>query len=234
MKKAKYIGIIAGLCLISLVFAFGQIFAVAKIDVFYEKTPLFAKTEEVIDSSGISLGANIFSIDEKAASKNIAEFYTDGSVEVVDIERIFPNKVLIYIKERLPVFAIPIKGDAGRYVVTDESFFINIYRKDNEGLEDLIVVSGITVENTFNTPNIYKLNEIRKGINALGIGEEALLAFVESIVFSEDIARVYLRHYNNICLEIDITKDNKIISKIAEKYALFINAEIAERQNKVY
>ena len=230
MKNAKYIGIIAGFCLIGLIFAFGQIFSVAKIDVYYEKAPQTAKTEEIIQASGISIGNNIFTIDEKAASQGVEAFYSDNSVAVLNIERIFPNKVLLHVKERIPVFAIPVKDEAEKWVITDQNFVRSQIVLSRDSLfNTLIMVQGCQVSNTFNTPDIIKLNEIRIGFNELGIAEEALNAFIKSIVFEEGNAAIVLRNYEEAQLVIDISSNENIISNIKLKYNAFLALSVEDR-----
>ncbi len=229
MKNAKYIGIIAGICLIGIVFAFGQIFSIAKIDVYYEKAPLTAKTNEIVQASGINLGANIFTVDEKAAAKRVEAFYIDNSVAVLDIERVFPNKVILYVKERSPVFAIPLKNQIEKVVITDQNFVRSqIFDTNNATLDTLINVEGCAISNTFNTPEIIKLNEIRKGFNSLGIADEALTAFIESIVFEENVV-IILRNYNGTKLNIDISSDAKISNNLILKYNQFLALSAQDR-----
>jgi hypothetical protein len=235
MKKAKYAGIISGLCLVAIILAFGQVFSIAKIDVFYEKAPLQAKTDQIIEASGIKPRANIFTVDEKAAAKKVEAYYSDGSVDVTDIERIFPNKVLIYVKELVPVFAIPVKGDPACIVVTDENFIRNqIYSADFNEYDNIIKVSGFTVENTFNTSNIIKLKEIRKAFGELGIREEALVAFIEEIVYEDNLARIYLRNYDRACLVVNIAENENIGAGVKEKYQKFLDTQIAQRYSALF
>ena len=111
-KRFKYIGVIIGICLISFIFAFGQIFAVTKIEVYYAKTPIQAKTNEIIDASGLKLKTNIFSIDESVLINNVNRNYTDKSVSLIDVERVFPNRVIFHVKERIIVFAVPMSADS--------------------------------------------------------------------------------------------------------------------------
>ncbi len=235
MKNAKYLGIIAGICLIAIIFAFGQLFSVKKIDVYYYKAPLRVKTEEVIQASGISIGTNIFIIDEKSAIKRVEAYYGDYSVAVVSIERIFPNQVLLYVKERVPVFALPLKDEAEKYVITDESFALSriVAQSECNDFDNLIKIVGITIENTFSTPNVAKLNEIRKGFNTLGIGEEALATFIESIAFEDNQAKICLRHYQGASLLINIEEDKNIISNVEQKYTAFLALDIQSRFGKV-
>lgn len=235
MKNAKYLGIIAGICLIALIFAFGQLFAVRKIDVYYHKAPLKAKTGEIIQASGIGIGTNIFIIDEKATIKKVEAYYGDCSVAVVSIERIFPNQVLLYVKERVPVFALALKSDAEKWVITDEGFSLSqiVTQSSYSDFNSLIKIEGFVVENTFNTQNVVKLNEIRKGFNALGIEEEALSTFIEKIAFEDGQARIYLRYYQGATLTININEDKNIISNVEQKYTVFLALDIQSRFGKV-
>lgn len=74
----------------------------------------------IISQSGISKGDSIFAIDESAAISAVEK--ANPLLQVVDIERKFPNKVVIYIAERTPLMAIalePQKSGEELYAVVD-------------------------------------------------------------------------------------------------------------------
>ena len=234
-KNFKYIGMIIGVFLICFIFAFGQIFAVVKIDVYYQKTPINVKTDEVIEASGIKLKTNIFSINEKAITNNVNRYYSDNTVSIIDVERVFPNKIILHIKERIPVFAILYNSNDYDYVLTDDNFvsstFVSI---DSVDFSKVIKVNGVQVENTFNTPNIIKMNEIRKGFSHSGINEEALSAFIKEITLEGDTATIFLRDYDESKMIIDISNNELIVDYTINVYNFFVDAPIAERYNATF
>jgi cell division protein FtsQ len=72
------------------------------------------RAKDIITLSGIKLGDNIFKVDTNKARENIER---DGLLELLNIERIFPDKIRLNIHQRIPHGAIAYMG---RFVIIDE------------------------------------------------------------------------------------------------------------------
>lgn len=94
--------------------------------------------EEIIKLSGLVKGENIFKLDTSKAHESIG---INSLVDDVQINRKLPNKVLIHIKERIPVAMMPvdegfIQFDIKGYALKNESELGNDY---------LPIITGVDV-----------------------------------------------------------------------------------------
>lgn len=94
--------------------------------------------EKVILASGLNYGENIFKIRTQEAKKNLL---SHPYVKSVNIKRIFPDKLVIIIKERNEFLLVPYL-DSYIYL-DDEGYILNLlaYRKDN-----ILEVEGINIK----------------------------------------------------------------------------------------
>ena len=95
----------------------------------------------IVSQSGIKKGDSVFSIDESASVSAIEK--ANPMLKVVDIERKFPNKVVIYVAERTPLMAIALEdNEDGLFAVVDNELkILNVVASD--------AVAGLTAVNNF-------------------------------------------------------------------------------------
>lgn len=177
--KGKHIALISCILIFALIVTMGRLFLIKSVEVAFARQPVFADESEIISASKLKLNSNIFTVDEKKLKDNVSEYYSDNSVSIVDVERVFPNKVILHAKERLPVLAIA--NAKGGYIPTDIDFqLVNTVAELPAGY-NFIHVSGISVENDF---NLTEFREIREALSSLidsGLKEEALPVFIKEI-----------------------------------------------------
>ena len=100
------------LALLALVVVMGMnIFQIREVQVKGNST---ISAQDIIALSGIKLGENIFKVDTAMVKSNIE---SDSLLELSGIERVFPDKIKIEIRQRIPHGAIAYMG---RYVIIDE------------------------------------------------------------------------------------------------------------------
>ena len=208
MKK-KYIVIIISLLIVSAILIGGQIFTVRNISVvFYNKTGLTSESE-VIEASGLNSRNNIFSINEKNIKAKISSAYDDNSITVTNIVRSFPNKVTIYVKERIPMFLIKVASEDGnKYVPTDKDFQRGkVTTLDNIDYT-LIAVTGFEVAETFDVKECILLRRIANALIAAGLSEEAIPYFISEIAFDGSNVNVIIKESGAIMqFNLDSTAD---------------------------
>lgn len=218
MKK-KYIVITASILIIALIVACGWIFTVRNVSVvFYNKTGL-ADEATVIAASGLSARKNIFSIKEADIKAGVAAAFDDNSIVVTNVVRNFPNEVVIYVKERIPIFKISVWSSDGveRCVPTDKDF-----QRGNIVTEDeidylLIEVKGFQVYETFDVKECVNLRAMAGAFIACGINEEALPYFISSVEITDEYFNVKLRETSAV-LKISVEDVTAQTAALYEKY----------------
>lgn len=197
MKK-KYILIIASILVIALIVACGQIFTVRHVSVvFLNKTGL-ADESGILEASGLNKQKNIFNIKENEIKEKVAASFDDNSIVVTDIERVFPNEVVVYVKERIPVFCLKVYSAEGKelYVPTDKDFQRGKIYSAEEITEKnylLIDITGFEVYETFDVKECIYLRTLANALIDKGLEEEALPHLIESVAFGEDVLTLTLR-----------------------------------------
>lgn len=220
MKK-KYILIIASIVVIALIVACGQIFTVRNVSVvFYNKTGL-ADEAGVLKASGLSGHNNIFNVKESDVKSRVANAYPDRSVVVTNIVRNFPDKVTIYVKERVPIFKIPVYSADGedKFVPTDKDFQRgNI--QNGESIDALLVeIKGFLVHETFDVKECVQLRALANALIKKEIEEDALPYFLSEVTFDNGNLNVLIRETNAMFI---ISAD-----KVAEQTAILYDNYLA-------
>lgn len=147
--------------------------------------------DDIIESSNIEYGSNIFVLSER---KTIADIELENPyIKVTSIERKFPNKVIIHVTVRTPVMTIPINGSED-YALLDSNLKIlelcdvysNLYSASTKVtgilVEEPIIGSTLALTNSFNTA-LSTIGYIAYNENLDGV---AFLTFFESISFNEN------------------------------------------------
>ncbi len=118
-------------------------------------------TDQVIDSSGIAKGENIYDLNLEEIKAEIEKF---NWVSNVVIERRLPSTVNIFITERTPK---AIYSNKGKYYLIDDSG--HILEEINEPMEGFILVKGEKANVEFSSvlDDLYEIEEIYKNIESL-------------------------------------------------------------------
>ena len=193
MKK-KYIAIIICVIFIALIVLFSNIFLIKTVEVVFEGQPKSATKEEILTASQIELNTNIFNLNEKRVKENICRYVDNNLISVIEIERQFPNKVKLVIKERRPIIIVPYKNSqSGQCIPTDIDFQLVKERDINQIDFDAIWIKGVYADKTFNINHFLQINEILKQFLEIGFTEESLIAFISEIEVKADTIHLYTR-----------------------------------------
>ena len=235
MKGNARIIVFVGIVLIILLIVLLNmtVFTVKDVSVLNEVESQFIDADKILLDSGIKLGTNIFALSERKTSERIE--LANSYLEVVAIERKFPNKVIIHVSVRIPLMAIKIK-DSDSYAVVDGSLKI-LERVDSTSslYQTCTKVEGIEVTN-FEIGNFLdKKNTYNARLNAISYVAEnemlngiAFMNFFESISFNSenDVAMVKLRSGVTICLKGEYDAESKF------RYALELYRHFGEQSFK--
>ncbi len=190
--KNRVISAIISLLILVLVIVAAKAFTVQTITVEFGYQSSYDNAEEIIEVSGIEDSTFIWAIDETAMINNIAEYFDDNSIYIYNIERVFPNKVIIYIEERTGIFVVESDLDANKVAITDCDFQLNTLIDIEEiSMEDYITISGIAVENTYNTTAFKQIKEVADGIIENSNSTVNLIEIVEEINYSEEMITIF-------------------------------------------
>ncbi|MFA5450073.1 MAG: FtsQ-type POTRA domain-containing protein [Clostridia bacterium] len=215
MKKRLAV-IAIGLILVVTAVVFGRLFLVRTIEESYAAKPINVVAGEVLSLSGIEQGKSILGINEERVIRKVAAAYPDNSVVVTGVERVFPNKVIIHIKERVPIAAIVTKGNPVRYALADMDFQYNKIVSDSE-IEGYIYISGVEVDATFNTAIFAAVRQIFQAFIQLGTPDYALPALISEVACYKESYTVILRSGATLSIDKNV---NDIIAEITAIYLL--------------
>ncbi len=231
----KIIAIIIGLLLVISIAAIGQLFNVKAVEVSYSGDKVIAAdSQEIIALSEISIGQNIFTIDENVAEATIEEGF--GNVlKVSSIERVFPNKVVIHIELRDLLFAV--NSTDGETYITDEEFQVNSIKKGdltNFDYSSLVAINGIIVNGSFNIAELKLAKQIISGMHTLGFDNAGVKAFIKSLDFYENTVTISLRQYvgTTITLGTSSSETRDMISTLSARLDTLYTYSDADRQGK--
>lgn len=226
MKK-KYIAFGVGLLIIAAIVVFANIFLIKSVDVVFVAKPKFADEDSIIHASKISLNTNIFNLDDKEIEKNIASIYDDNSLQVLNIERVFPNKVRIHVNERKPILIVPYMEENGKKCIPTDIDFQMVKVRDKQEINyPAILIKGAFVTDSFNIGAFRQINKIMKAFKDLKFTEDGMTTFIKEIVVGEDHIRVVLRHGDCV---FELERDEDIYNRTLDAYNKFLSLDYADR-----
>lgn len=201
-----FVGIV--LFIIMIILLNMTVFTVKDVTVLNKVESQLIDEQSIISSSDIHIGSNIFAISEKK-SKELIEV-SHPYLMVDDIERFFPNKVVIHVSVRIPYMAIKLSGTDAYAVVDGSLKILDIIDVTNSIYATCTKVYGIEVESAIKGNKLSVENPINAKLGTIASVAEnesldgiAFLNFFESITFENDgdIVDVKLRSGVTICLK---------------------------------
>ncbi len=129
-----------------LVILLFTLFAVRTVKVDYRTstTQNMPTTEQIIEAGEFSYGTPIMFIKKNNFKNKIEEKYP--YVEVINIETVFPNKLIVHVKEREEIYAINENGKA--YFVDNTLKVLRIEEGEFISTQNnAIAISGIEIKN---------------------------------------------------------------------------------------
>lgn len=136
--------------------------------------------DKIIDLSGISDSVNLFKLDKASVKKVIKE---NAYVENVEINRKFPNKVIIDIKEREAKYMLQF---ADSYVyINNQGYMLEI---SNEKIQVPIIVGFTTDLSNIKPGNRIKVDDLQKMNMVIKIFETAKTSGIGDLITKIDIS----------------------------------------------
>ena len=207
--------------------------------------------EDILEAANIQKGKSIFSISESKVVSNIESQFP--TLRVKGVERVFPNKIIISLVERIPLIAIKFK-DKNEYLVLDNNMCVITkieYTSDeerDEKLKDYCVVKGTELEGARQIyygktlPRIYgdevvMVENIVSGLIDSGMNLTQVKEFLDGISFdkSEKTVFVETKYSTKSGVTImfsykGIDKDTKLVYKrVMEAREFYINLETSQK-----
>ncbi len=228
MSKKRLIAMFVSLVVIIILCVLGgAVFVVQDIQIVIESgDDIEIANEEIIKTANISYGKSIFAISESKVVSNIEGHFP--TLKVRGIERVFPNKIILKIAERVPIIAIKFEGKQ-EYLILDNNMcaIAKINAPDENYLKEICVVTGFELSGSNDIflgkqlPTSYGeqtvvCQHVMAGLNAK-MGLEKMEDFMCRIEFSPTAKVVYVvTRFNgkdgvSIKLAYDTMKDNKLV-----------------------
>ena len=254
MSKKRLIAMFVSLCIIIVICVLGgAVFVVKDIDIarlegLENNTQI--KDSDIIATTKISYGKSIFAISESKVVTNIESTYP--TLKVRSIERVFPNKIIIKVIERVPMIAIRFKG-GNEYLILDNNMCaikkVSVTESDKaEKLNNLCIVDGFELEGTKDIflgkqlPRIYGdeviiIQHILSGLIHENMELKQINEFMSRLIFDKGVKKVYLQtRYGtgegvSIFIDYgDIEKDKNIVyKKVRLARQKYVTLETEER-----
>lgn len=183
-KFISFLLVLTGMLLLSYIWFFTDLFHIKSIEILDNKKIEESTLKEV---SGLTEGDNIFLIKTSDAADNIKSI---GYVKEVNIIRVFPDKLKVYITERDPVCIVV---DGGDYIYVDDQGIVAEV-VDHITVWSLPLVTGL--ENTLSE----KYEAKKLGVEPTWVGNNVLgiLEVLRDYELSEKVS------------EINVTKEKQL------------------------
>ena len=131
MKKFCIVGgVILGILVVFVILCF-TLFGLSSISINFKTSSLVFDEnsyDEIIENSGLKQGSCVLFLNKKLAEEKLEKQYP--YLKIINIETVFPNKVVIHCAEREEVFAINLNNN--KYAICDENLkVLNITNIEN-------------------------------------------------------------------------------------------------------
>ena len=119
------------------------VFVVRHIEVEGNVASALIQEERIVDASGISIGNSIISINKAKVKSSIEK--ENPYIEVIFVEREFPNTIIIKVTVRTAIMAIPV-GEGDVYAVVDSGLkVLELVPAERVGQVSSTVISGAVI-----------------------------------------------------------------------------------------
>ena len=208
------------MCLIIVIIPvvlFSAVFVVRDVDVVGIGDEFEFDENKLAADSGIPSGSSIFILSESAARHNIE--LKNPTIKVVNIERIFPNKVVVNITKRVPMIAINVKSTS-MYALVDRELRVvdivsdisklNVVRFNGYALDISkdTDVEGEIIDINNKELGGFVLESIIKGYEQLQVVSDLLRSHVEYITLDTEGNRAIIMTNAGASIEVPINVKN--------------------------
>lgn len=233
--KTKVAVVLVALLLILVIVLFCQIFNVRNVEIIAEGS-LPQSEEELLRKSGIELNTSIFSLSKEEIRERVENAYPERSVAVERIEKVFPNTVRLYVRQRKPIVAVALSDQTG-VVPTDRDFQLTEIKDFNDiDYGSIIAVTGTSVVNSFDTNELIFLRRVVYAFFRSGFTETSLVSFLKEFRFDDDGIHAVLRTERNA--EFLLPKGNasyeSVVRTVSETYQNYLATPEKERGGNRY
>lgn len=158
--------VIVGVVLVSSV-----LFSIKETQVSVRGENRILRVSDISDKLNNYNGKNIFFIDKQQIIDEIAEI--DPYAAVINVERVFPSKVIVHIYERTEAYSVALEG--GKYAAVDKTGKVLNIRDDNYA--SVYLQGGNTGQMLQNVllKTLQPVQDIK--VNAYITGEDAAIAY---------------------------------------------------------
>lgn len=146
--------------------------------------------ENLIKTSSINMGENIFKISVKSGEKNIKKLpYTED----LNIKRKFPRTIVIKILERKEIAQVK---DISNFLIIDKNG--NILDVKDDKNEELPIITGLEIENKSPGDNIFSEMEFELKVEFIRDGYDIGLLNEIGQIYMENIDSINIKTNNDI------------------------------------
>ena len=164
---------------------------------FQNATTIFAedeKQQEVISSANINTHLPIFTLNKKQIKEKLES--QNPYLKVINIETVFPNKLILHCAEREELFCI--KGRDDLYYICDEELKILSITKNIISMQgNAVLLDGVSVVNTGATTGdflqLYEGEEVIKNISNAFAHSSKTTYDIKSMI--KNIKLIYERNF---------------------------------------
>ncbi|MFI3229225.1 MAG: FtsQ-type POTRA domain-containing protein [Bacillota bacterium] len=185
MKNRVIAGIISLLVIICIV-VLAQTFMVKTVTESYSVDPINTEVGEVIAAADLDYSVMIWSINEDEIAERIESYFVDNSIDVVSIERVFPNTVIIHVTERVPICVVSYAPDSSQVALADYDFQLNmLVDATSIDTSDYILITGVEVTSTFNSAEFIAIRNVLESVVSAGTDSTNLPQIIASIHYTD-------------------------------------------------
>jgi len=233
MNKRLIILFIGLVILVLVIVLNSTVFIIRDISVLSDCGTGYYNDEDIVSSSFISGGKNIFILSERIATDNIEKAHPD--IRVTSIERKFPNKVIIHITLRIPVIALKING-SNNYFITDwELNVIDVTDDESDLYKNSAKINGLTVtvqgdaEELIGTAlqdeSLSDIKSIALAASAMGINDVGFKTFFNNIDFSRTYY-AFIKTNSGVTLCLVTGTDTSIEDQFQAVYSIYCGLDL--------
>lgn len=226
MKRPKVvIGIFVGLILIVLVIVLFAcaVFVIRHVEVELEVSSHLLNEESILQSSGLSVGSSIITIDKEEIKERIEK--ENPYVEVTKISREYPNKVIIRVTVRTGILLVRSEGEGNSAAIIDAKMQVLDVIPYTESMKAEVTpieglrfklpeegpLAAIGVAAAFDNPLYGEvLAQITAAAEAQSISGKSFIAFIESISFTteDSVCKVYVKTKKGVTLVLNTAMES--------------------------
>jgi len=183
-KKGILLVLFLLFALTGMVLLSAEIFQIREITVLGNDKIVY---NDIVKRTGIEYGDNIFKLDKELIKKRIE---MDPYLEVVSINRIYPDQVVIRVKERQVAAIIPYLNSY--FIIDNEGYLLEI-RNQLDVIEHPMIqgisVSSFVIGKKIGTSDEYQLTVLKR-----------LLEAIHELDLQDQVSEISLENVNDIYL----------------------------------